>query len=71
MDRIWIPGHQCAKARIMLNDFRPTSFSQLNLFGDTQPRAGSDKLMKVLDSTNHSVHEKNVFQERRTMLCSR
>jgi len=54
LDRIWVPGHRYAKAGIMLNDFTPTGVSQLNLFDDVQPRANSDKLMKVLDSINHS-----------------
>lgn len=54
LDRIWIPGHQYAKAGIILNDFTSTGVSQLNLFDDAQPWANSDKLMKVLDSINHS-----------------
>ncbi|WP_300002245.1 Y-family DNA polymerase [uncultured Cedecea sp.] len=54
LERIWIPGHRYAKAGIMLNDFTPTGVSQLNLFDDAQPKANSDKLMKVLDSINHS-----------------
>ncbi len=54
LDRIWVPGHRYAKAGIILNDFCPTSVAQLTLFDDVQPRANSDKLMKVLDSINHS-----------------
>lgn len=54
LDRIWVPGHRYAKAGIMLNDFSPNGVSQLNLFDEVQPLPHSDKLMKVLDSINHS-----------------
>lgn len=38
----------------MLNDFMPTSVSQLTLFDDEQPHANSAALMRVLDGINHS-----------------
>lgn len=54
LDRIWVPGHRYAKAGIMLNDFTSTGIAQLNLFDEVQPRVNSDKLMRALDSINHS-----------------
>lgn len=54
LDRIWVEGHQYAKAGCMLNDFTPTGVSQLNLFDAEQPRANSAQLMQVLDSINQS-----------------
>lgn len=42
------------KAGVMLDDFTPNGVSQLNLFDENQPRANSEKLMKVLDGINQS-----------------
>lgn len=60
LDSIWLDGHRYAKAGVMLNDFTPSSVSQLNLFDEDQPRAQSDELMKVLDRINHSGNGKNL-----------
>lgn len=43
-------GYQ--KAGIMLGDFFSQGVVQLNLFDENAPRAGSDKLMEVLDHLN-------------------
>lgn len=64
LDSIWLDGHRYAKAVVMLNDFTPSSVSQLNLFDEEQPRAQSDELMKVLDRINHSGKGKIWFAGR-------
>ncbi|EDX9984361.1 Y-family DNA polymerase [Salmonella enterica] len=64
LDSIWLDGHRYAKAGVMLNDFTPSSVSQLNLFDEEQPRAQSDELMKVLDRINHSGKGKIWFAGR-------
>lgn len=50
----------------MLNDFKSTSVSQLNLLDDTRPRPDSDALMKVLDGIIHSGLGKVWFTGRGT-----
>ncbi|MGM8732960.1 DUF4113 domain-containing protein, partial [Enterobacter hormaechei] len=40
------------KAGVMLGDFFSQGVAQLNLFDDSAPRAGSEKLMEVLDHLN-------------------
>ena len=52
LDKIWKDGHRYQKAGIMLGDFFSQGVAQLNLFDENAPRAGSDKLMKVLDHLN-------------------
>ncbi|WP_353614473.1 translesion error-prone DNA polymerase V subunit UmuC [Mangrovibacter phragmitis] len=52
--RIWVPGHRYAAAGVMLNDLSPGGVVQLNLFDESQPRAGSEKLMQVIDHINQS-----------------
>lgn len=52
--RIWVPGHRYAAAGVMLNDLSPGGVVQLNLFDSAQPRAGSEKLMHVIDRINQS-----------------
>lgn len=54
LDRIWLEGRRYMKAGIMLDDFTPDGVSQLNLFDNTQLRANSAQLMKVLDGINQS-----------------
>lgn len=54
LDRIWLDGHRYAKAGVMLNDFTPSSVSQLTLFDDEKPYANSAALMHILDEINHS-----------------
>ncbi|MDH0085380.1 DUF4113 domain-containing protein, partial [Enterobacter bugandensis] len=44
--------HRYQKAGIMLGDFFSQGVAQLNLFDENAPRAGSDKLMEVLDHLN-------------------
>lgn len=52
LDRIWKEGHRYQKAGVMLGDFFSQGVAQLNLFDDNAPRAGSEKLMEVLDQLN-------------------
>lgn len=52
LDKIWQDGHRYQKAGIMLGDFFSQGVAQLNLFDDNAPRAGSEKLMEVLDQLN-------------------
>ena len=52
LDAIWKDGHRYQKAGIMLGDFFSQGVAQLNLFDDNAPRAGSEKLMEVLDQLN-------------------
>lgn len=52
LDAIWKDGHQYQKAGVMLGDFFSQGVAQLNLFDDNAPRAGSEKLMEVLDQLN-------------------
>lgn len=40
------------KAGIMLGDFFSQGVAQLNLFDENAPRAGSERLMEVLDQLN-------------------
>lgn len=49
---IWKDGHRYQKAGIMLGDFFSQGVAQLNLFDENAPRAGSEKLMNVLDHLN-------------------
>ena len=51
-DKIWKDGHRYQKAGIMLVDFFSQGVAHLNLFDENAPRAGSDKLMEVLDHLN-------------------
>ncbi|MBN6599371.1 Y-family DNA polymerase [Citrobacter sedlakii] len=52
LDVIWKDGHRYQKAGVMLGDFFSQGVAQLNLFDDNAPRAGSEKLMEVLDLLN-------------------
>ncbi|WP_288887623.1 Y-family DNA polymerase [uncultured Citrobacter sp.] len=52
LDVIWKDGHRYQKAGVMLGDFFSQGVAQLNLFDDNAPRAGSEKLMEVLDHLN-------------------
>lgn len=52
LDVIWKDGHRYQKAGVMLGDFFSRGVAQLNLFDDNAPRAGSEKLMEVLDHLN-------------------
>ncbi|EIV5112768.1 Y-family DNA polymerase [Salmonella enterica] len=52
LDKIWRDGHRYQKAGVMLGDFFSQGVAQLNLFDDNAPRAGSEKLMEVLDHLN-------------------
>ncbi|HBU6577858.1 TPA: Y-family DNA polymerase [Klebsiella oxytoca] len=52
LDKIWKDGHRYQKAGVMLGDFFSQGVAQLNLFDDSAPRAGSEKLMEVLDHLN-------------------
>lgn len=52
LDKIWKDGHRYQKAGIMLGDFFSHGVAQLNLFDENAPRAGSDRLMEVLDYLN-------------------
>lgn len=52
LDAIWKDGHRYQKAGVMLGDFFSQGVAQLNLFDDNAPRAGSEKLMAVLDQLN-------------------
>ncbi len=52
LDKIWRDGHRYQKAGVMLGDFFSQGVAQLNLFDDSAPRAGSEKLMEVLDQLN-------------------
>lgn len=52
LDKIWKDGHRYQKAGIMLGDFFSQGVAQLNLFDESAPRAGGDKLMEVLDQLN-------------------
>ncbi|STU61650.1 Error-prone [Klebsiella variicola] len=52
LDAIWKDGHRYQKAGVMLGDFYSQGVAQLNLFDENAPRAGSDKLMEVLDHLN-------------------
>ncbi|EGD1496512.1 Y-family DNA polymerase [Salmonella enterica] len=52
LDEIWRDGHCYQKAGVMLGDFFSQGVAQLNLFDDNAPRAGSEKLMEVLDQLN-------------------
>lgn len=52
LDAIWREGHRYQKAGVMLGDFFSQGVAQLNLFDERAPRAGSEKLMNVLDYLN-------------------
>lgn len=52
LDKIWKDGHRYQKASIMLGDFLIKGVAQLNLFDENAPRAGSERLMEVLDHLN-------------------
>ena len=52
LDAIWKDGHRYQKGGVMLGDFFSQGIAQLNLFDDNAPRAGSEKLMEVLDHLN-------------------
>lgn len=52
LDKIWQDGHRYQKAGILLGDFFSQGVAQLNLFDENAQRAGSDKLMEVLDQLN-------------------
>ncbi|EGP1244885.1 Y-family DNA polymerase, partial [Salmonella enterica] len=52
LDKIWRDGYRYQKAGVMLGDFFSQGVAQLNLFDDNAPRAGSAKLMEVLDHLN-------------------
>lgn len=52
LDKIWKDGHRYQKAGVMLGDFFSQGVAQLNLFDANAPRAGSEKLMEVLDHLN-------------------
>ncbi len=52
LDVIWREGYRYQKAGVMLGDFFSRGVAQLNLFDDNAPRAGSEKLMAVLDMLN-------------------
>ncbi|MDJ6802664.1 DUF4113 domain-containing protein, partial [Salmonella enterica] len=52
LDKIWRDGHRYQKAGVMLGGFFSQGVAQLNLFDDNAPRAGSAKLMEVLDHLN-------------------
>ncbi|AVR03777.1 Y-family DNA polymerase [Pluralibacter gergoviae] len=52
LDAVWLEGRKYQKAGVMLGDFFSKSVAQLNLFDDNAPRAGSEKLMEVLDALN-------------------
>ncbi|EAA8606628.1 translesion error-prone DNA polymerase V subunit UmuC [Salmonella enterica] len=52
LDKIWRDGYRYQKAGVMLGDFFSQGVAQLNLFDDNAPRAGSEKLMSVLDRLN-------------------
>ncbi|WP_045443546.1 Y-family DNA polymerase [Citrobacter sp. S-77] len=52
LDAIWKTGYRYQKAGVMLGDFYSQGVAQLNLFDDNAPRAGSEKLMEVLDLLN-------------------
>jgi len=53
LDAIWRDGFRYQKAGIMLNYFCDKP-GQIDLFDEQSPRAGSEQLMKVLDSINQS-----------------
>ncbi|HGY1204157.1 TPA: Y-family DNA polymerase [Citrobacter braakii] len=52
LDAIWKDGHRYQKAGVMLGDFFSQGVAQLNLFDENAPRAGSGRLMEVLDHLN-------------------
>ncbi|HHZ8651884.1 TPA: Y-family DNA polymerase [Escherichia coli] len=52
LDAIWKDGHRYQKGGVMLGDFFSQGIAQLNLFDDNALRAGSEKLMEVLDHLN-------------------
>lgn len=52
LDKIWQDGHRYQKAGIMLGDFFSQGVAQLNLFDENAPRAGSERLMEILDHLN-------------------
>ncbi|KZQ08381.1 hypothetical protein A3N51_15525 [Enterobacter kobei] len=52
LDKIWKDGHRYQKTGIMLGDFFSQGVAQLNLFDENAPRAGSERLMEVLDHLN-------------------
>lgn len=54
LDTIWQSGYRYAKAGIMLSELRPNGVEQLNLFDEQAPRAGSKKLMGLMDRMNRS-----------------
>lgn len=54
LDTMWCPGFRYAKAGIMLNELRPNTVVQLNLFDDEVPRPGSEAMMSLMDSMNRS-----------------
>ncbi|MFB0712926.1 translesion error-prone DNA polymerase V subunit UmuC [Buttiauxella noackiae] len=54
LDRIWLDDRRYMKAGIVLDDFTPNGVTQLNLFDENKPRAGSAQLMKALDGINQS-----------------
>jgi DNA polymerase V len=52
LDKIWKEGNRYQKAGIMLGDFFSQGVAQLNLFDENVPRAGSERLMEILDHLN-------------------
>ncbi|MDC9038704.1 Y-family DNA polymerase [Escherichia coli] len=52
LDAIWKDGHRYQKGGVMLGGFFSQGIAQLNLFDDNALRAGSEKLMEVLDHLN-------------------
>lgn len=54
LDAIWQDGHRFQKCGVMLGDFYSQGVAQLGLFDDYPPRPGSERLMAVLDTINHS-----------------
>jgi len=54
LDRKWVDGHSYMKAGVMLGDFYSQGVAQLSLFGEYQPRANSEVLMRVIDGLNQS-----------------
>jgi len=58
--RIWKDGINYAKAGVMLADFNGRE-AQLNLFDESAPREGSDKLMGLLDRINRDGRKQLFF----------
>lgn len=54
LDRIWAEGHRFMKAGVLLGDFYSQGVAQLGLFDENQPKANSEKLMRLVDGINQS-----------------